>query len=109
MACCAFAVFLLAQLLAPFLWVRRKLVGDSQHNNAAVAWAPGASGVATRSPRSPLRTALIVAVGLELAVGAAAFAWVLPSAPPTMSAASIEAAALDGSWCRALDAMWEGG
>ena len=39
MACCAFAVFLLAQLLAPFVWVRRALMGDTRADNAAVAWA----------------------------------------------------------------------
>lgn len=123
MACCAFAVFLLAQLLAPFVWVRRALMGDTHADNDAVAWAPGASVVAhpSRHPRSALGTAFAVVLGLELAAGGAAVAWstaafesgavfqsIVPSATPTMSMAAIEAAALEGAWCRGIHALWEG-
>jgi hypothetical protein len=60
-------------------------------------------------------------LGLELAAGAAAVAWstaafesgavfqsTVPSATPTMSMAAIEAAALEGAWCRGIHALWEG-
>ena len=109
MACCAFAVFLLTQLLAPFLWMRRKLLGETRRDNPAVAWSPGAPTSARPARRSRFRTALYVVVGLELAAGAAAFAWVLPPSPSAAaSAAAIEAAAFDGSWCGGLFARWEG-
>lgn len=44
MACCAFAVFLLSQLLLPFRRVRAALFGEPAGRvNASVAWSPGAA------------------------------------------------------------------
>jgi hypothetical protein len=66
MACCAFAVFLLAQLLAPvrFLADRLGLRGAWQPD-AAVAWNPGAVAVAPPR-RLPVGTLLIAVVALDL-------------------------------------------
>jgi hypothetical protein len=44
MACCAFAVFLLTQLLVPFRWVHARIFGEPRSRpNAAVAWSPEAA------------------------------------------------------------------
>lgn len=101
MACCAFAIFVLSQLLAPFVAVRTRLFGARKTPNAAVAWSltdPPARQQTkpTRAPR--WRTALYVAVGLEIAVGVAAFAYV----EPARDSAWVAAAAFDGAWCRGI-------
>ncbi len=104
MACCAFAVFVLTQVLAPFVWLRRKLFGEVATSNAAVAWSPGAAAPAQRTLRWTHKT-MLTAVALELLLGAAAL---LYAAPRIEGAAWIEAAAFDGTWCRSLIAGIEG-
>ena len=108
MACCAFAVFVLSQLLAPFVWVRRRLFGEHAVPNVAVAWSLGDAGSAPVAPRriSPrARRVLFAAVAVELAIGVAAFAYV---APARTGDAWIEAAAFDGAWCRGIVNMLGG-
>jgi hypothetical protein len=109
MACCAFAVFVLSQLLAPFVWARRRLFGERAATNAAVAWSlTHAVSAAEPPPRriSPhTRRVLFAAIAVELAIGAAAFAYV---APARTGDAWIEAAAFDGAWCRGIVNMLGG-
>ena len=108
MACCAFAVFVLSQLLAPFVWVRRRLFGERTVPNVAVAWSLADAAAAPVAPQriSPrARRVLFAAVAVELAIGAAAFAYV---APARTSAGWIEAAAFEGAWCRGIVNMLGG-
>ena len=113
MACCAFAVFVLSQLLAPFVWVRRRLFGERVVPNTAVAWSLGDAAAVlepTResTPRRAVpraRTLLYTAVAIELAFGAAALAYM---APVRSGDAWIEAAAFDGAWCRGIVSMLGG-
>jgi hypothetical protein len=106
MACCAFAVFVLSQLLAPFVWVRRRLFGERAKANSAVAWSLTGARVATNdaAPRRVLRVRalLYAAVAIELAIGAVAFAYVVPAHSATTWT---EAAAFDGAWCRGIANM----
>jgi hypothetical protein len=99
MACCAFAVLVLTQLLAPFVWLRRRLFGAPPPAvNLAVAWTLDSASTSVPAPR--LRRAhktLFTAVALELLLGAAALVYVAPRAD---SSAWIEAQAFDGAWCR---------
>ena len=47
MACCAFALYLLSQLLLPFAALRERLGFAPRHlPSVAVAWAPGQPAVA---------------------------------------------------------------
>jgi len=105
MACCAFAVFVLSQLLAPFVWLRRRLFGATTTANAAVAWSPGVATIA--SPRSSrwLHKTFFAAVAVELVIGAATLVY---SAPRVDTDTWVEATAFDGAWCRALVARIEG-
>ena len=109
MACCAFAVFVLSQLLAPFVWVRRRLFGERTAPNDAVAWSLTDAAVATPAPSrrvsARVRRVLFAAVAVELAIGVAAFAYV---APASTGDAWIEAAAFDGAWCRGIVNMLGG-
>jgi len=113
MACCAFAVFVLSQLLAPFVWLRRRLFGDRVVPNAAVAWSLGDTGAAIESTAASVsrrvltraRTLLYAAVAIELALGAAALAYV---APARGGEAWTEAAAFEGAWCRGIVNMLGG-
>ena len=105
MACCAFAIFLAAQLLAPFVWLRRKLFGERDAWNRAVAWTlqPAAISIPAPNervlarPRSAIRAAVFAAVVVELAVGVAAVAHF---APHGTNDAWVETAAFAGAWCR---------
>ena len=109
MACCAFAVFVVSQLLAPFVWARRRLFGERRAPNVAVAWSLTGSASSSRvvhrriSPRT--RTLLYAAVAVELAIGGAAFAYV---APARTSEVWTEAVAFDGAWCRGIVNMLGG-
>ena len=113
MACCAFAVFVLSQLLAPFVWLRRRLFGERMAPNAAVAWSLGDIGAAfepaaesvSRRVLPRARALLYAAVAIELTLGAAALAYV---APVRSGNAWIEAAAFDGAWCRGIVNMLGG-
>jgi hypothetical protein len=100
MACCAFAAFVLTQLLAPFVWLRQRLFGAAVPVNHAVGWSPDR---VTAAPAPRLRWArktFVAAVALELTLTAAAIVYVAPRGEA--SAAWIEAQAFDGAWCHAL-------
>src|SRR5262245_4707937 len=106
MACCAFAIFVVAQLLAPFVWLRRRLFGERSAPNVAVAWTLQSAATsstttaaprATAHPRARVRTAVLAAVVVELAIGVGAVAHL---APHGTNDAWVEAAAFAGAWCR---------
>lgn len=67
MACCAFAVFLLAQLLAPFrhLAARLGLRADWQPD-AAVAWNPGVAAAPAR--RLSWRQLMLAILAFDIAL-----------------------------------------
>lgn len=74
MACCAFALYLLTQLLLPLRWLRDRLFGaPKQTMSASVAWAPGMPVVppARRSRTRPVLLAIIAAEVLGVAAYAA--------------------------------------
>ncbi len=101
MACCAFAVFLLLNLLAPFGWLRR-FRPSAAERNTAVAWRfgqqPAVMAGAAARPRWVRLAAGAVAVEL-LAVLALAAYWLAP-APAADGAADWEAlVALHTVWC----------
>jgi hypothetical protein len=108
MACCAFAAFVLTQLLAPFVWARRHLFGDKQPPNVAVSWSlvGGMPDAAPQPPAKPrrLQTAVYFAVLVELAAAVGAVAYVAPRD----DGAWVEAAAFDGAWCRSVWTRIEG-
>jgi len=70
-ACCAFAVFLLQQLLMPIALLRERLFGKAASRaNASVMWAPGAAAALPTSRRMALRPTLVLVLALEtLAIG----------------------------------------
>jgi len=105
MACCAFAVLLLLNLLAPFAALRRRLFGEPVRRNAAVAWRPGQTAPAAAGGsrlRGPVRvTALLTA---QLLVAAAALVYLQPAITAPASQAALPGdwqtlVALHGSWC----------
>jgi hypothetical protein len=115
MACCAFAVFILLQLLAPFAGLRRRWFGASaMPANAAVSWslsgqAAGAfePGVAKSGPglRVRLGKPLAVLLAIEIAVLAGfAIVTLAPEPAGVASAEEITWHALHDSWCRAFGA-----
>jgi len=78
MACCAFAAFLLVQLLAPFralrAWLARALgKAPTLPDNAAVAWRAGAPAQtkAARPWSNRTRGLFAAAVAVELAIATA--------------------------------------
>ena len=78
MACCAFAAFLLVQMLAPFrafrAWfVRARGKGPSLPGNAAVAWRAGAPAQTkvARTWSNRTRGVFAAAIAVELAIAAA--------------------------------------
>lgn len=111
MACCAFALFILGQIAAGFVALRRAvpfgLLGRPSLEptlNAATAWqlgaqveavAPGAGVVAARW--RPAGRAIAVAALLELALVGAAAAWGLNGAHASAHAA--ETLDTDTFWC----------
>lgn len=70
MACCAFAVLLLGQLLLPFRQLRGWLFGaPAARPDTAAGWTPGASpSLALPRTRFALKQSLAVAAALELAL-----------------------------------------
>lgn len=106
MPCCAFAVFLVLQLLAPFAVLRRRLFGERGNRNPAAAWRFGepalAGPAAVARPRRVDwrgKAALIVAAE-ALALAAAAF-WVVQPEPgePTSPEDWDALVALHTVWC----------
>ena len=120
MACCAFAVMILMQLLAPIAWLKRRIwPGAHRPANPAAAWrlqtalatgpdlTPPAQSTALK-PR--LRRWIALAAGVELAVLIGLGAAVIPdrSDPSepygdgTWSDEEIWYEAMHDAWCRAL-------
>lgn len=79
MACCAFAVFLLSQLLLPLRYLRVFFFGEPEARaNAAAAWTPASLAPVKARRRVSLTGSLAVAVCIDLllmtaAVSAGAF------------------------------------
>lgn len=80
MACCAFALYLLSQLLLPLRWVRDRLFGAPAAGSAAVGWTPGAA-LAVAAPRRRRLTPLLGLLLLAEIGGVAAVAATV-AAPP---------------------------
>jgi hypothetical protein len=100
MACCAFAVYLLGQLLLPLAWLRDRVLGvPAPVVSAAAAWSPG-----MEPPGRPVRGWL--ARGLWLLIGAEALALLAGAAAMAMPAAApglaLYHAAMPAALCRAL-------
>jgi hypothetical protein len=103
MACCAFAVFVLLQVAAPFVWLWERTFGRHRTvTNVAVTWTFAGAGIAPQPVRvaaAPLRKAFVVALALELVVVAAAIQ--LSVRADASAEASVWTEALRDSWCRA--------
>jgi|AntDeeMinimDraft_5_1070356.scaffolds.fasta_scaffold19855_2 hypothetical protein len=101
MACCAFAAFLLVQLLAPVSGplsaLRRRLFGTPV---PAAAWRPGAAApVAPPRRRFPWRSVLAASLVLEISVVGL---W-LGSTPATAGSVDYHAlATAHEAWCGAF-------
>jgi hypothetical protein len=104
LACCAFAVFLLHQLLVPLAWLREKLWGKGTPKaNAAVAWSLGAPATLTPARRRALRPVVIVVLMLEtLAIGGSVAAATIVSRDAGNSTERQFLHALHVSICRAV-------
>ncbi len=116
MACCAFAVFLLGQLVAAFAWLRRQLPRPLRRAGSAIvevdpatSWqlfpaAPAlvaAPGLRRRSRAA--RHALLVAVGLELAIlGAGALGLAASRSRAAPGGTPRSTGASTSFWCRSL-------
>jgi hypothetical protein len=76
MACCAFALYLLTQLLQPLRWLRDRLFGaPAAIPSASVAWSPGAALVPAPVRRVRGKAVLLAIIAAELVgVGFAAAA-----------------------------------
>jgi hypothetical protein len=100
MACCAFAVYLLSQLLWPLRWLRDRLLGaPAVTASASVAWSPAAAAapVARKWRWKPALLLLLAAEVAGLGVAATA-ASVSAPAQPTVEFLD----ALHGSICSAV-------
>lgn len=106
LACCAFAVFLLSQLLAPFAWVRDRLWGAPRAGpNTAVTWSPGDAAAPARRPfrlRAGPRRAIVLILLLEtVAVGGSVAAATLVARADAGSVERRLERALHDAVCRA--------
>ncbi|MDB5482131.1 MAG: hypothetical protein JWO83_3184 [Caulobacteraceae bacterium] len=104
LACCAFAVFLLNQLLVPFAFLRERLWGKGMPRaNPAVAWSAGASTSAFPARRAALRPVVILIVLLEtLAIGGSVTAATIAAHDARNSTERQFLHALHASICRAV-------
>ncbi len=103
MACCAFAVFLLSQLLLPLRWVRDRVFGAPIATaNASVIWSPAA--IAAPVQRRPLnwRPVFIVVLLAETAGFGVAVHAAVTTQPPVARNAQQLFAELHGSLCSAV-------
>src|SRR5258707_15574978 len=87
LACCAFAVFLLNQLLLPFTFIRERVFGRGEaRRNDAVAWTPGMAAATPDRRPGRLRPAMALIVAVEvLAIGGSVAAATLASRARTAS------------------------
>jgi hypothetical protein len=104
LACCAFAVFLLNQLLMPFAILRERLWGKAPpRENAAVLWRPAPAVPAPRARRLAWRPALIAILALEtLAAAGSVAAATIAARRLAPVAESPFLIALHASICRAV-------
>ena len=103
MACCAFAVFLLSQLLLPLRWGRDRLFGAPLATaNPSVIWSPTA--IAAPAPRRPLnwRPVFIIVLLAETAGFGVAVHAAVTTPPPVARDARQLFAELHGSLCSAV-------
>jgi hypothetical protein len=104
LACCAFAVFLLNQLLLPLTFVRDRLWGKAATPpNDSVLWSPGVPAATAPARRFALRPALVAVLMIEaLAVGGgvAAAAVVAHASAPSAEQKFLDA--LHASICHAV-------
>lgn len=100
MACCVFAAFLLANLLAPFALLRGRYFGAAAAGNSEIAWRYGDAGNVVES-RPSRRVRRGVARGAILALGIAVVTYVLPLGPSTSPVTRDWSPfdALHASWC----------
>jgi len=98
-ACCAFAAFLLMQLLAPFAWLRERLFGTpAERMSAAVAWNPGgAAAIAPARRTSSWGRGLLLLAVVEVAVIAAGYGYLQADRHAVAQASLVQA--LHASWC----------
>jgi len=108
-ACCAFAVFLLQQLMMPFFLLRERLFGKAPPRvNGSVLWAPGSVAEAhparlTAGGRPAFRPALALMLALEtLAVGGSVAAATLATRAAHPSAEQQFLIALHATICHAV-------
>ena len=96
MACCAFALYLVSQLLLPIAWLRDRLgLARAAAPSATVLWspyAPSPSGpspsVVTARPRPRLlRPAFLGILALELGAAGAVAAYARTDPPPETASA----------------------
>jgi len=101
MACCAFAAFLLMQLLAPFAWLRDRLFGPpAERIDGAAAWSLGHAAVALPAPpRIAWRRGLLLAAAVEVAVLALGYQALMHATPAPAGAGMTWSEALHASWC----------
>lgn len=106
MACCAFALFLLSQLLLPLVSLRDRIFGAPEPKpDAAVLWTPGAAAAPQgRSSSRRIGQTLAVAASFELALmtgfGIGAIGLVFGGPDAAALLADIEA--IHTTICRAL-------
>jgi hypothetical protein len=105
MACCAFALYLLGQLLFPLRWMRDRLFGPPVATaSAAVGWAPTAAPIVSIAAPRRWRPALVLLITAEFA-GAGVVATAAVAAGPVQTTVAHDArllAALHGSICSAV-------
>jgi hypothetical protein len=101
MACCAFAVFVLMQVTAPFVWLWERTFGRGRATkaNTAVTWTFAEAGIAPRGTSlrtAPLRRGLLIALAFELVVVVAA----------VQMSVHAQASAEDWAWAEAIHDSW---
>ncbi len=103
MACCAFAIYLLTQLLWPLRWLRDRLFGAPALTiSEAVAWSPNSRNATQRRSDSRWKPAVVALLIAEVAgLGVAASAASLTAAHSHQPSAEL-LEALHESLCSAI-------